>query len=436
MFNIAANTVIPNYGAALTEGLQTGQNMQVNALAMETARQKMQQEAALQPLEMNKKMKEVQALALSNEEAQAKQIGAWANQVKDPVSYARFRDMMKNVLGETEEGLLEDGLVPEYTPEVVAILRGSVGIAQGVPDPYKEGALEVDRGRLNLGYSQLAEDRRQFEESQRFNKEKFQTESGLPLSAEGKRAYDAQKGFLSPEELTSMQGDSAAEEKVRRIQQAYNVDRRTAVGIADGVISVSTNPVTGQNQLVDKITGEQTPFKESLPPDTLNIEPQENGLYEAAPLSTGIESAIKNVSAYAQSIKDGKITPSNEAAVSARQDLELAQQGLVRALVVNDKFPVAEQEFIRNTLDFKPEWFKGGEVLQAKMRSVDKTLREQMATQLAYSNNPTLDSKTRQEARANAMHIKSFIEKMAVPKADNKTAGTGEFEGWSIKVKK
>lgn len=137
MFNIAANTVIPNYGAALTEGLQTGQNMQANALAMETARQKMQQEAALQPLEMNKKMKEVQALALSNEEAQAKQIGAWANQVKDPVSYARFRDMMKNVLGETEEGLLEDGLVPEYTPEVAAILSGSVGIAQGVPEREK-----------------------------------------------------------------------------------------------------------------------------------------------------------------------------------------------------------------------------------------------------------------------------------------------------------
>jgi hypothetical protein len=137
MFNIAENTVIPNYGAALTEGLQTGQNMRVNALAMDSTRQKMEQEAALQPYEMSKAAGEVKKIALGNEEAQSKQIGAWANQVKDPASYARFRDMMKNVLGETEDGLLEDGLTPEYTPEVAGIINERIGVGQGVPERAK-----------------------------------------------------------------------------------------------------------------------------------------------------------------------------------------------------------------------------------------------------------------------------------------------------------
>ena len=49
---------------------------------------------------------------------------------------------------------------------------------------------------------------------------------------------------------------SEAEQKIDRIVSDYGVDRKTAVGIVDGVIVTSRDPITNQVQLVNKATGE------------------------------------------------------------------------------------------------------------------------------------------------------------------------------------
>lgn len=50
--------------------------------------------------------------------------------------------------------------------------------------------------------------------------------------------------------------DPAAVQKIERIKQAYGVDDRTAVGIADGVLRVSRDPFTDQIQITNLATNE------------------------------------------------------------------------------------------------------------------------------------------------------------------------------------
>ena len=134
-FNIAANTYQPNFGKAAISGFQAGQEMRKSALEQQSIQQGMQQSA----LES----------AQGQEDRQTQQMGAQASQVTDQTSYDRFRMWMKESLGETEVGLLEDGLVPEYNDSVAAVLQGSVGIAQGVPSRQKDYTLGEGSQRIS-----------------------------------------------------------------------------------------------------------------------------------------------------------------------------------------------------------------------------------------------------------------------------------------------
>ena len=73
---------------------------------------------------------------------------------------------------------------------------------------------------------------------------------------------------------------SAAEQRIERIISEYGVDRRTAVGIVDGVLNVSRHPLDGSvvvtdlanNQVVTPQQEEQTPPPGGLPERTNSFE--------------------------------------------------------------------------------------------------------------------------------------------------------------------
>jgi hypothetical protein len=114
-FNVGAaygNAPRAGFGQAILGGLQTGQ-------ALRKGQQEIQQGALKQQQQQ--------------EDRQTQQMGAQANAVTDQASYDRFRNWMKTAMGETEAGLLEDGLTPKYTTDVANVLQGNVKIAQGVP---------------------------------------------------------------------------------------------------------------------------------------------------------------------------------------------------------------------------------------------------------------------------------------------------------------
>ena len=116
-FNIAANTYQPNLGKAALGGFKAGQDMRTSALQQQSTQQKMQQSALKSGQEQ--------------EDRQTQQMGAQANAVTDQVSYDRFRNWMKESLGETDAGLEEDGLTPEYNESVASVLKGKIDYTLG-----------------------------------------------------------------------------------------------------------------------------------------------------------------------------------------------------------------------------------------------------------------------------------------------------------------
>lgn len=124
-YDVVANVALPQFGTAIASGLQAGQRLRKGALGMEQTRQKMQ-ESALQTTQ-------------KQEDRQRVLVGLEASKVTDQTSYDSFLNRMRKDFGETEEGLLEDGLVPKYTPEVANILQGAVLSARGLQKDYTLG---------------------------------------------------------------------------------------------------------------------------------------------------------------------------------------------------------------------------------------------------------------------------------------------------------
>jgi len=114
------------FGKAILGGIKAGQDMRTTRLGQQATQQKMDQSALGQKDEQ--------------QDRQIELTGAAAAQVNDQASYDRFRDFMRSELGETDEGLLEDGLIPEYNTDVAGVLKQAVGVARGVPALGKEKA--------------------------------------------------------------------------------------------------------------------------------------------------------------------------------------------------------------------------------------------------------------------------------------------------------
>lgn len=75
-----------------------------------------------------------------------------------------------------------------------------------------------------------------------------------PQSPEGKFEADRRSGLLPDDAQRG--SDSAKEEQIARLVSTGDIDRNTAIGIVDGRLAVSRDPITGTAQIVDKATGQ------------------------------------------------------------------------------------------------------------------------------------------------------------------------------------
>ncbi|SLN23256.1 hypothetical protein ROJ8625_00930 [Roseivivax jejudonensis] len=93
-----------------------------------------------------------------------------------------------------------------------------------------------------------------------------------PYSDAAKLRADLDAGYITQEQYDAQiaradQGDeSAPEASIRRIMDAYDVDRRTATGIVDGTLRVSRDPVDDTVIVTDLATRES--YRPGMPEDT------------------------------------------------------------------------------------------------------------------------------------------------------------------------
>lgn len=147
--------------------------------------------------------------------------------------------------------------------------RGLLGGFFSNPDTMANLAIALNSMRLNpdpaiaqLLASQMKERRSERKETAQLNKTLAYLEKAAAAGdSRAARALEYAKGTGDIANALKIATEKApkaseAEQKINRLMADYDVDRKTAVGIVDGVVVVNRDPVTGQAQLVNKVTGD------------------------------------------------------------------------------------------------------------------------------------------------------------------------------------
>lgn len=241
--------------------------------------------------------------------------------------------------------------------------------------------------------------------------------------------------------MRDRQKPSAQQAEISEIMNTYNVDRQTAAGIATGAITIKTNPVTGNQELVNAATGEarMLDYGDAQPaPAQGDGAPrqgvqaprdqadrgagqQRDGQARQVPdtlwgMSEGVTGVVPSVQEFGQGFTGQVgVDIADEELLENRQTFRNAQNGLIRSLSINPRFPVAEMERIRREVNIEPGAFTDTRTLKSRMRSVDAYLRGRLERERRAARDRTLPAETRQNAAAAANNIQNFLDVMGVP---------------------
>jgi hypothetical protein len=225
-------------------------------------------------------------------------------------------------------------------------------------------------------------------------------------------------------------GPSAMEQKITRIMQANpTITYSDAVGVADGVYELYSDPETDKPFIVNKATGGLRPLgdsdsspktdsepvvsedKETDPSETLfSLVNEATGIIPAA-LALGQKIAGNVGQVFGKEVEFGSAPET----IKAKQIFETAQQSLIRALANNPKYPVGEMEMIKKDIAINPSVFTDPTTLRSKMTAVSEALNKRMEQEKVIAKNNTLTKEDRTNARKAAVDIQNFLNLLGAP---------------------
>jgi len=125
---------------------------------------------------------------------------------------------------------------------------------------------------------------------------------------------------------------------------------------------------------------------------------------------SGVAPSLKALGAKVSSMFGVEAFPET---VTQRQIAEGAMQGLVRALSINDQYPVREIERIRNDMaKISPRLTSGGPEIRAQMKGLHTLLTGNLETARRDASNPEMPTEIRAGAARAANDLKNFIDVM------------------------
>jgi hypothetical protein len=218
-----------------------------------------------------------------------------------------------------------------------------------------------------------------------------------------------QGGFTEYEKPT--QRDDQRERKIQALQ-SQGLSRPDAENIVDRNLDIQINPATGRVVLTDLVTRRVTELPVGGGGERTAI-PESKTLYSlAGEGATGLAPAIAETGSKVTGQIGGPVAAK---VTQRRQAIRTAQQDLIRALSVNPRFPVAEQERIRKEISIDPSILDSDESLRARMRAVDQALRIRLSQAERDANDPNLPEDLRSSQAQNAAAIRNFLDLMGVP---------------------
>ena len=250
---------------------------------------------------------------------------------------------------------------------------------------------------------------------------------------------------------------NARQSRIADIMRIHDVDERIASGIADGILNVVTDPVTGMSQIVNRATGESRPVvprstgaptpstggaaPPAAPPGTPapaagaprgpageSARP-ERTLYELAsvPRTTGVLPAIGEGAQRVAGQVGANVVPAEF--TERRQAFLNVQNEIIRAVINNPRFPVAEQERIRRELNIEPSMLTDPQTLLARIRALDSTLRTSLANREREGADTSLPVDARRGALQAANEARNLLQILGVPQEREEPAPRPQRRG-------
>ncbi|MFH1683229.1 MAG: hypothetical protein ABIA37_05535, partial [Candidatus Woesearchaeota archaeon] len=255
-----------------------------------------------------------------------------------------------------------------------------------------------------------------------------------------KEAVEAKKAF-TPESYAKyeMSGDrkdlikrtketektSVFEEKIQKIvEQNPGVSEQEATALVTGTLQLVKDDVSGNRYLVDKLTGTEklitptTKNQDADPDKNQDADPEPEGenpgdtMWGASEKGTGLFSAVMSGLSTVSGMAGG---PIDKETVQSRQLLFSAQRDFIRALSLNPRYPVAEQNRIKEEVKLEPRIFDSAKTFKARAVTIDKYLRTKLKEEERASSDPYLPVNERRDARISARAISNFIDTLGVP---------------------
>jgi uncharacterized protein YneF (UPF0154 family) len=210
-----------------------------------------------------------------------------------------------------------------------------------------------------------------------------------------------------------------------------------ATRLTDGHLRVEQTD-SGYVRIIDNVTGEVREVqigRAGQPVDGSGgaSQPQSDSdapsrtLWDAATSGTGPGSSVRAGASIVSGMAGGPVAGET---LQSRQQLRLASRGLVRSLVNNPRFPVAEVKMVLEEAGTKPSAIDNPAAMRERMIALDEFLTDQMNTAEADAGDPQLDPQMRRDQRSNAANIRAFLQQLGVPR-DRAPPGVPP-ELWSV----
>lgn len=249
-----------------------------------------------------------------------------------------------------------------------------------------------------------------------------------PAAGEGFRLVrqsieGAQKASQTDDQIAALRRRGFSQEKAEDI--AYGFVRREVV------------PETGQVRLINDTTGDvfEVPIQRLEGIDTdgpgLGDPPRprpERGqtLFDLAELATGPESALRAATAVPRAWFGFE---PDERVIQARQAFRIETQSMVRSLAINPRFPVSEQERIRQEINIQPKVFDDPALQRAQMEQIHDSLELRMEQAFRDALDPSYPQEHREAQKQNAANIANFLAVLGVEQArEDRAAALGGAE--------
>lgn len=214
--------------------------------------------------------------------------------------------------------------------------------------------------------------------------------------------------YEKPESNRSELGDQRDRKIQSLVRQGLSV--ADASNVIDGVVDVKINDATGRVVLTNKATGtaKEVPISGSEPPRA--EVPPEQTLTAGAERGVGTSGPVSAANELYGRVAGLVGAPVPRQTMKDRQQLRTATGDLIRALSINSKFPVGEQEMLRKEIDLGPSLIDSPAAQQARMASVRDSLQTRLNQVLRDASDVNMPEELRKERMIQASSIRNFLD--------------------------